>query len=134
MWGFCESIDVGYPTPESVMDAYADRINAHDFDLLEDLIDADAVFWFSSGSHRGLAAIRAAFEATWSRLQNETYGLEDLTWIAAGDGAAACTYRFRWQAEIAGVATQGGGRGTSVLARHEAGWRIVHEHLSAEPA
>ncbi|UYO01316.1 MAG: nuclear transport factor 2 family protein [Devosia sp.] len=115
------------------MDAYAEGINAHDFDLLEDLIDADAVFWFSSGSYRGLPAIRAAFEATWTRLQNETYWLEELAWIASDDGAAACTYSFRWRAEVDGSRIEGGGRGTSVLRRRAEGWLIVHEHLSAEP-
>lgn len=125
---------MGLSTAEMVMDAYAQRINAHDFDLLEDLIDPDAVFWFSSGSHRGLPAIRSAFEATWNRLQNETYWLEDLASIASGEDSAAYLYRFSWRAEIAGVASEGGGRGTTVLARQAEGWRIVHEHLSPEPS
>ncbi|ODT50201.1 MAG: DUF4440 domain-containing protein [Devosia sp. 63-57] len=116
------------------MDAYAERINAHDFDLMLELIDPDAVFWFSSGSHHGIAAIRAAFVSTWDRLRNETYWLEDLTWLASGDDAAACIYKFRWRAEIDGVPTEGGGRGTTVLRRKANGWHIVHEHLSREPA
>lgn len=37
-------------SPEAVMLAHAEQINAHDFDLLVPLIAEDAVFWISSGS------------------------------------------------------------------------------------
>lgn len=56
-----------------VLRAYEDRINRHDFDLLIDLIAPDAIFWFSDGTHRGIAEIRAAFERTWGTLADETY-------------------------------------------------------------
>ena len=110
--------------------AYENRINAHDFDLLLDMIAPDATFWFSDGSHRGIDAIRAAFEATWQAMgAAENYWLDQLEWIAEADTAAACTYRFNWQAGD----HSGSGRGTTVLARRPEGWRIVHEHLSAAP-
>lgn len=79
-------------TPETVMAAYAERINQHDFSLLALLIAENAVFWFSSGSYVGLDQARRAFERTWQRLQNETYWLESLTWIVKGDQAASYTY------------------------------------------
>ncbi|KQT44960.1 hypothetical protein ASG47_16185 [Devosia sp. Leaf420] len=63
----------GAATPKTVMAAYADLINHHDFSLLVPLIDSDAVFWFSSGSFTGIDAIRSVFERTWQRLENETY-------------------------------------------------------------
>jgi ketosteroid isomerase-like protein len=113
-----------------VLAAYQERINAHDFDLLLDLIAPDATFWFSDGSHRGIEEIRAAFEATWQAMgAAEKYWLDQLEWIADGDSAAACTYRFNWQSGD----HAGSGRGTTVLARSSAGWRIVHEHLSRNP-
>jgi Ketosteroid isomerase homolog len=115
------------------MAAYGELINRHDFSLLVPLIDADASFWFSSGTFQGLEAVRAAFERTWRRLAGETYRLEDLVWIARGDVAASCIYRFHWRAILDGQATEGTGRGTTVLARRPDGWRIVHEHLSAFP-
>ena len=75
--------------------AYAERINAQDFDLLTDLIAPDATFWFSNGSHRGIAAIRAAFVATWAAMgPDERYWLDQLEWIGEGDSSAACIYRF----------------------------------------
>jgi ketosteroid isomerase-like protein len=119
---------------ELVLGAYEERINRHDFDLLIELIAPDAVFWFSDGSHEGHAAIRAAFEKTWAVLANDTYWLTELSWIAEGVDVAACVYRFNWKTIIDGQPRSGSGRGTTVLARREAGWQIVHEHLSPSPA
>ena len=117
-----------------VLQAYEDRINRHDFDLLIDLIAPDATFWFSDGSHRGIAEIRAAFEATWRVIgDTEHYWLDEREWIAEGDNAAACTYRFNWTATINGVPASGSGRGTTVLKRVNDRWWIVHEHLSRRP-
>lgn len=126
-------MDADRASPETVMARYAELINRHDFSLLVPLIHPDASFWFSSGTHAGIDAARAAFEATWRKLAEETYWLEDLTWIAFGDTAASCTYSFHWRATIDGQPAQGGGRGTTVLSRDNAGWRIRHEHLSAFP-
>jgi ketosteroid isomerase-like protein len=117
-------------TARDVLAAYAERINAQDFDLLLDLIASDATFWFTSGTHRGIEAIRAAFEATWQVMgPDERYWLTDIEWVADGDAAASCIYQFNWSAK----GESGSGRGTTVLARTSAGWRIVHEHLSGMP-
>lgn len=112
---------------------YAEVINNHNFDDVTQLIAEDAVFWFGDGSHAGLKAIRQAFEATWYNLANETYWLEEVRWIAQGEAAASCLYRFHWQATVSGEQRAGSGRGTSVFARRPEGWKIVHEHLSALP-
>jgi ketosteroid isomerase-like protein len=113
-----------------VLDAYENRINRHDFDLLLDLIAPEATFWFSDGTHVGIAAIRAAFERTWRALADETYWLDQREWIVEGDTAAACIYRFTWKATVDGKPSSGRGRGTTVLKRVDDRWWIVHEHLS----
>lgn len=113
--------------------AYEQRINQHDFDALVELVAPHATFWFSDGSHHGHTEIRRAFEQTWRALADETYWLDQLEWIAQGEAAAACTYRFNWRAMIEGQPASGSGRGTSVLAVTNSGWQIVHEHLSARP-
>jgi len=111
--------------------AYGERINAHDFDLLTDLLSPDVTFWFSDGTHRGIAAARQAFERTWAAFgDDEHYWLDRMEWIAEGDTGAACTYRYNWRSGD----QSGSGRGTTVLALTSAGWRIVHEHLSRDPA
>ncbi|MET3897132.1 ketosteroid isomerase-like protein/8-oxo-dGTP pyrophosphatase MutT (NUDIX family) [Devosia sp. UYZn731] len=113
---------------------YAELINNHSFDDVAPLIAPEAVFWFGDGSHAGLSAIRSAFEGTWRNLTGEIYWLEDVRWIAQGDYAAACLYRFHWQATGSGECREGSGRGTSVFVRRPEGWKIIHEHLSALPA
>ena len=71
-----------------VLEAYTDRINRQDFDLLTGLIAPDATFWFTNGTHSGIAAIRAAFEATWQVMgPTERYRLDQLEWSAEGDEA-----------------------------------------------
>ena len=121
-------------TAPDVLKAYERELNRRDFDALAELIAPDAVFWFSDGSHRGIEAIRAAFEATWRALPGETYWLGDVQWIATSDVAAACIYRFNWTAPAGDRQISGSGRGTTVLKRADSRWRIVHEHLSLEPA
>lgn len=122
-------------TAREVLAAYADRINRQDFDLLTDLIAPDATFWFSDGTHRGIEAIRVAFEATWRAMgPSERYSLDQHEWIAEGDNAAACTYRFNWKTVRNGKPMSGSGRGTTVLKRVDDHWWIVHEHLSREPS
>lgn len=120
-------------TAEDVLAQYESRINLHDFDVLVPLISNEAVFWFNDGSFSGLVEIRRAFEATWARFANEVYWLEDKSWIALGEGAASCTYRFRWKTEVDGKPMSGAGRGTTVLRTEGGHWKIVHEHLSRLP-
>lgn len=118
-------------TAREVLAAYTDRINRQDFDLLSEFIAPDATFWFSSGTHRGIVAIRAAFEATWRAMgPSEHYWLDQLEWIAEANSAAACIYRFNWQTVIDGKPISGSGRGTTVLKRVDERWWITHEHLS----
>ncbi|ODT80357.1 MAG: hypothetical protein ABS76_16890 [Pelagibacterium sp. SCN 64-44] len=124
---------MSFASPQEAMAFYGETINRHRFDALLPVLSADVLFWFSSGSHAGLIASRRAFEATWARIADEYYWLEELDWIALGDQSAACTYRFHWRGLVHAVPSQGTGRGTSVLRREADGWVIVHEHLSAEP-
>lgn len=129
------NLDLRAPdSAEAAMALYAAGINHHRFDELVPLIAEDAQFWFSDGTHCGIADIRTAFETTWSRLTDETYWLEEVSWIAKGDAAASCVYRFCWVANVDGIRRSGSGRGTTVLARSDGRWQIVHEHLSARPA
>ncbi len=121
-------------TARETLTAYTDRINEQDFDLLTGLIAPDATFWFSNGTYRGIAAIRAAFKATWAAMgPDEHYWLDRLEWIAEGDSSAACTYRFNWRTTKDGQPVSGSGRGTTVLKRVGDHWWIAHEHLSGNP-
>lgn len=118
---------------EGFLAEYMRATNTHRFDEVAPLVDENAVFWFSSGSFRGLAAIRAAFERTWAAIQNEVYTIVDVEWIMQDDANAVCLYTFHWRGDIDGTAREGSGRGTSVLRKTDGRWFIVHEHLSRWP-
>ncbi|MCX5495149.1 nuclear transport factor 2 family protein [Kaistia dalseonensis] len=119
--------------PIDLLERYGTLINQHRFEVLAPLIDADAIFWFNDGSFSGLDSIRTAFETTWARYPEERYWLEDVSWIARSSDAASCLYRFRWNATIDGRPASGSGRGTTIMRCTDGIWRIIHEHLSAEP-
>jgi ketosteroid isomerase-like protein len=113
---------------------YERMTNTHDFDQVGQLIDEDAVFWFSSGSYSGKAAIRAAFERTWDMIKEERYTIKDVTCIARSEGTASYMYTFYWEGVIDGKFAQGKGRGTSVIIKRGIDWKVIHEHLSAFPS
>lgn len=111
--------------PKDFLNEYIRRTNLHQFDAVAPLIDDDAVYWFSSGSYRGLNAIQTAFERTWATIQNEQYAIEDLEWLMVDDLIATCIYTYRWKGSIDGVAREGTGRGTNVLRKDNEQWRIL---------
>ncbi len=47
-------------------------------------------------------------------------------------GSQCVIYGFSWSGAAGGGKVSGGGRATRVFANGGLGWRIAHEHLSAE--
>ena len=119
--------------PEDTLKQYELKINNHRFSDVEPLISDKAEIWFSDGSYCGKAAIKEAFEQTWQSLNNDTYWLTEVNWLAKGDDTAVCLYTFNWITEINGERRTGNGRGTTVLNRENGIWKILHEHLSSFP-
>jgi ketosteroid isomerase-like protein len=117
-------------TPNDFLLAYAMQTNTHDFDHVAPLIAEDAVYFFSEGTYTSEGDLRAAFESTWATIRDEEYRIEDVRWLASDERIAVCIYHFRWRGVVNGQPREGMGRGTSVLARSDAGWRVIHEHLS----
>jgi ketosteroid isomerase-like protein len=112
------------------MRAYEHANNSHIWANVAPMIAPNATYWFTDGSYTGIDEIRQAVEATFEKLQDETYKISGLKWPVATDTVAVCTYRFSWQATIDGVKQSGNGRGTNVLEKRNGSWQIVHEHLS----
>jgi hypothetical protein len=69
-------------------------------------------------------------QANFHGIEDDTYDVHDLTWLAENDGIAACVFSFEWTGRMNGEAVGGRGRGATVLKRVGGEWRIVHEHLS----
>jgi ketosteroid isomerase-like protein len=108
---------------------YERKLGRHSWEAVADLIHDDAVFIFSDGTFRGKQQIAGAFRRTFATIQNEEYTIRDVHWIVEADHVAACIYEFGWSGVVDGRRASGGGRGTTILVKTPAGWRIVHEHL-----
>lgn len=120
--------------PDEVMTAYQAAARAKDLAGCAALLAEDAMFFFSNrAAHLGKPAVLEALRANFAAIANDTYAVEDLTWLARTSEAAVCVYGFRWSGEVGGQPVSGSGRGTSALRRDGGGWRIVHEHLSPGP-
>ena len=116
------------------MAAWQVAARAKDLPACAALLVEDAVVFFSNRSaHLGKAAVLEALRANFSAIENDTYAVEGLTWVARTPDAAVCVYGFRWSGEVAGKQVSGSGRGTSALRREGGAWRIAHEHLSPGP-
>ena len=90
------------------------------------------MFRFFRRHAHGKQAIERAIRATFERIQDESYRIQDVRWIHVAADCALCTYRFVWSGVIDGVASQGGGRGTSLLVASANGWKVKHEHLGPD--
>lgn len=117
-------------SPEAAFDDYILRTNTHDFDAVEPLVDERAVYWFRDDEHRGVAAVRASFDATWAIVKDERYSVHDVHWLARDGRTAVVLYGYCWAGLVEGKPRSGGGRGTNVLVNRGGVWRIAHEHLT----
>ena len=130
-----KSIRQGDLTPEEFMLLYERKAMGKRFEDVAPLIEDDAVFFFNDGSHVGAESIKAAFEKTWALgIQDERYWSDNFRWLLKEELVAVCTFAFHWTGVVKGELKElGAGRGTCVLRKSGSDWRIVHEHLSAEP-
>jgi ketosteroid isomerase-like protein len=118
-------------TPAEFLREYEAATRAHDLGRTLDLIDPNAIYWFSDGgSHVGKAGIERALRRNFEAIEGEDYRISDVTWVAQSTDCAVYTYRFDWSGTVRGTRASGSGRGTSVLARRGGSWVVVHEHLS----
>lgn len=108
------------------------RMRDKDLDGTLELIADDAVYFWSDGSAMfGKPAIAEGLRRNFDGIEDDTYDVFDVTWLAESDDVAACVFRFEWTGEIDGSHASGSGRGASVLRRIDGTWRTVHEHLSS---
>ena len=119
-------------SPTEFMQAYESTTNAHDLEALLEPIAADAIYLFSNQtSHIGKTAVRKAIEANFEGIEDETYRIQHLKWLASSEDVAACVYEFDWSGKANGKPAAGHGRGTTVIRRVDGRWKVAHEHLSS---
>lgn len=117
---------------ETFLKAYEKAANSRDFNDVAPFIADDAVFWFTNGEFKGKFAIRQAFEDTYASIQNETYTISDVEWVAVDHHMAVCIYKFKSDGLVNGKHQIYKGKGSNTLKRIDDSWYIVHEHLSKE--
>lgn len=120
-------------TASEFLQAYEAATNSHDFAQVEPLIAADALYYFSDETLKGIAEIKWAFTRTWSDIKAEAYSITNVNWLVSTDDVAACVYNFHWTGLVDGAPKEGRGRGTNVLQNQAGIWKMIHEHLSKEP-
>jgi ketosteroid isomerase-like protein len=118
-------------TADEFMLMYERATNSHDVEATLSLVDEQAVYLFSDGSvHVGKRAIKKVVRRNFDLIKDESYSIDNLTWLVNSRDVAACVYDYSWSGMIKGEPASGSGRGTTILGRTEEGWKVVHEHLS----
>ena len=118
-------------TAEVCLLAYERATNSHDIEATLALIDEGAIYFFSDESvHIGKPAIEKVLRRNFNSIEEETYSLDNLTWLVKSEKVAACIYDYSWTGLIKGEPAAGSGRGTTILHQGEGGWKVIHEHLS----
>lgn len=115
---------------DSFLKAYEEAANSRNFAKIIPFIAENATFWFTNGLYEGKEQVQMAFENTWQNIQDETYTISDIRWVAKNYWVSSCTYNFKSDGVADGIRSTYEGHGTNVLARLNGSWRIVHEHLS----
>ena len=108
---------------------YEEALASQDWAQVSPLLHRDVTVTFSNGTFRGISEVQTAFERNFSEIQDELYEISNLSWVYRADDSAACTYNFNWKGYINGQESSGSGRGSSVLFKDGATWKIIMEHL-----
>ena len=105
-------------SPQHFLKQYEQASNTHEVDAVLALVAEDAVYLFSDESvHMGKEAIGGVLRRNFELIQDETYALENVTWLVEAESAAACVYDYTWSGVIHGKPAAGYGWGTTVLRR-----------------
>ena len=117
-------------TPADLIRDYEAALATQDWAHVEPLLHPDVCVTFSNGtSFRGRDDVGAAFRRNFALIEDETYAISAVHWLAQDDCHAACVYEFRWSGLIAGKDASGAGRGTSLLVHTDDRWLVLAEHL-----
>ena len=121
-------------TPDVFLSDYFSASSSGALQRTLDMIDDDALYWFSNETaHVGKEAVAAAIKHNLDSIEDEKFQVSEVKWLVETAEVAVAMFRFEWSGKIGGQPTAGSGRGTSVLKRCGESWLVVHEHLSKGP-
>ena len=109
-----------------------ERMRSKDLAGTLELIADDAVYFWSDGASMfGKEAVAEGLASNFAGIGDDTYDVDDVTWLVESGDAAACVFRFTWTGVVDGRPVGGWGRGASFFRRGgPLGWQVVHENLS----
>jgi ketosteroid isomerase-like protein len=117
-------------TAEDFIHAYEKALASQQWAAVEPLVHENACVTFSNGAvHIGKPAVRNAYEANFSAIENEEYRIVNVHWVRRGEDISVYVFDFSWSGRIDGRDAAGAGRGTAVLIRRGSGWQLLAEHL-----
>ena len=121
-------------TLDEFVRAYENALASQNWTLVEPLVHENVCVTFSNGAvHKGKAAVRSAYEANFRAIDDEDYRISNIHWVLRNQDVAIYVFDFAWSGHIGGRASEGGGRGTSVLVRDGYDWKLLVEHLGPRP-
>lgn len=116
--------------PKQFIEAYKTALATQQWANVESLIHTNACVTFSNGAvHKGIAAIKQAYERNFALIKNEDYQITNLHWALKGETMAVYLFTYRWRGIINGQSANGAGKGTAVIVFEEGQWKLMAEHL-----
>jgi ketosteroid isomerase-like protein len=96
-----------------------------------DIINENAFYIFTDGTHTGRKEILKAFAKTWKFIKEEIYHIKDVKWLTVTENLGICSYVFEWSGIIDNEPKSGRGNATNIFVKNQNGnWEIIHEHLN----
>ena len=118
-------------TPAETKAKLIRRMRAKGLDGTLALIADDAVYFWSNGAAMfGKVAIAEGLRENFLGVDNDTYDVSDLVWVADSVDVAACVFQLAGQARSTGSRPRAVAADASVLRRVDGEWQVVHENLS----
>ncbi|MEO4055016.1 nuclear transport factor 2 family protein [Solibacillus sp. CAU 1738] len=110
---------------------YITATNSHDFNNVKQILDENAVYWFTNKTCTSLLEIQSNFERAWDTIKEEVHAAEDVKWLSIDEKTATCIYTYHYQGYFNGEFISGKGRATNIFIKNDYGdWKLIHEHLS----
>jgi len=118
--------------PEQFIGDYKTALASQNWERVEPLIHANACVTFSTGSvHKGIEAIKTAYERNFALIKNEEYVMADVHWLVKNQSIAVYMFNYSWKGIINGQLAGGKGRGTAVIVFENGSWKLMAEQLTA---
>jgi len=117
-------------SPEEFILSYQKALASQDWNIVEPLITNQGTVTFSNGTvHKGIDAVKAAFEKNFSLIKSEKYIMKNIVWLKREIDFAVYIFEYSWSGIMNGELISGSGLGTSTIIKEGEVWKLLIEHL-----